>query len=94
LVKVGTKILRFVAHFIMGQVAKRLTQAFKQAAENVIENLFGKEVAELEARLAEVRAYITDFEETVKKNFQAAIDEIIKPYEEHIKAIQSVEAIS
>jgi hypothetical protein len=83
------KILRFVAHLIMGEVAERLTTAFRQAAENVVERLFGKEVTELEKQFAEVRAYVTDFEELARKNIQAEINKVIEPYEKHINTIQS-----
>jgi hypothetical protein len=90
LLRVGVKILKFAAHFIIGQVAERLTEAFKTAAENVIQNLFGKEIAEFEEHIASVRQYITNFEDLIKKEVLAAVEDLVKPYKDYIETIKQV----
>jgi hypothetical protein len=90
LIRVGVKILKYVANMIIGQAAERLTDAFHRAAHNIIHNVFGSAAADLEEQLTAVRAYIADFEETIRKRVFQAIDDAIAPYRDYIETIQDV----
>jgi hypothetical protein len=92
LIRIGIKILKYAAHLIIGQVANRLTTAFKEAAENLISELFGKEIADLEAQFQKVQQYITDFEELFKKNILAVVDQVAGEYSDFIDKIKDVVA--
>ena len=60
------KILRYLGYFILGEVAERLKTAFHEAAENLIQHVFGEEIAEFEEAVKAVKEYIADFEATIK----------------------------
>lgn len=92
LIRVGIKILKYAAHLIIGQVANRLTTAFQNAAKNLIYELFGREIADLEEQIEKVKQYIKDFEELFKKNLLAVIEQVTGKYSDFIDTIKEVVA--
>jgi hypothetical protein len=89
-VKVGMKILRFIARTILDQVAERMKAAFRTAAENVVYNLFEKEITEFQEAAKTIREYITDFEATLKQGILDAIEKVIGPFRETFEKIQAI----
>jgi hypothetical protein len=93
IIKVGMKILRFIARFIVGEVANRMKEALGNAASNLVHNLFGTEIAEYEKFKDTVNGYIADFQQLVQNAVLEQIEDVIKPFEDAYKEIQQVVSV-
>src|SRR5262249_36917774 len=79
LLRVGMKVLRFIAYAVINEVSDRMKAAFHRAAEAIIYKLFGKEIEEFEEIVKTVKGYVISFEETLKLSILGKLESVFGP---------------
>src|SRR5262249_40646820 len=90
LLRVGMKVLRFIAYAVINEVSDRMKAAFHRAAEAIIYKLFGKEIEEFEEIVKTVKGYVISFEETLKLSILGKLESVFGPAIQIFEEIESI----